>query len=203
MTFIKNLEETKKKIKAGKKGLTITISGPSGSGKSTTAKALAERLGLKNVSAGRIMRDIAEERGMTMTELCSVAGEDVDRKMDKATLKLAAEGGVVLDGRLTGWVAGDTADVRIYMDCPLEKRSKRISGRGDPENGKAAEKRDAEDARRYKEYYGIDVNNKSIYHIVIDSGKFTEKEMVEEILRRTKEILGNHALHPQDEHKSL
>ncbi|MEM5790806.1 MAG: cytidylate kinase family protein [Candidatus Aenigmatarchaeota archaeon] len=170
-------EELKKKIK--KKGLTITVDGPSGSGKSTGAKAIAKAFNLKYVYVGEIFRKLAKERGLSLEKFCAKREKEVDLEADKRTLKLAMKGNVVLDGRITGWVAGDWTDVKIYYDTPLEIRAKRVAKR-DKKSFKDAlkdlKKRDKDNSKRYKEIYGIDSFDKSIYDLIIDNSNFTLKD---------------------------
>ena len=198
-TYIKFLEpfekEFAKKIK--KKGLTITVSGPAGSGKSTGAKAIAKALRLKYVYVGKIFRDIAKRRGLSLEEFSALREKEVDWEADKRTLKLAMKGNVVLDGRLTGWVAGDWADLKIYYECPLEIRAERAAERDKKSKEEALrdiKKRDEEDNKKYKKLYGIDLFDKSIYDLIIDNSKFSLEDaktipvkLVKEFLRK-KEV---------------
>ncbi len=193
-TYIKFLEpfedELTKKIK--KKGLTVTISGSSGSGKSTGAKAIARAFRLKYVFAGQIQRKIARERGITLEEQVRLRGKETDYEMDRKNLEFAMRGKVVIDARLSGWCAGDWADVKIFYDCPLEVRASRVAGRDkipliDSINN--IKKRDKEDNKKYKALYGIDLFDKSIYDFVIDNQKLTKKEAGEIPVKLIKEFL--------------
>ncbi|MEF8826388.1 MAG: AAA family ATPase, partial [Halapricum sp.] len=110
----------------------ITVSGPAGSGKSTLAASLADALDYEHVSGGDIFRDLAEERGMTPLELNKQAeeDEDIDRDLDRRLRDIASERDeVVLESRLAGWMAGDYADLKIWLSAPLEIRAERISQR--------------------------------------------------------------------------
>ena len=180
-TFIKFLEEYEKELseKVKKKGLTITVSGLSGSGKSTGARAIAKALNLNNVIAGEILRQIAKDKRMSLLEIVKIRKPEIDYEMDRRTLKLAMEGNVVLDGRLTGWVAGDWANVKIFYECSLKVRAERVAKRDNitfEEAKEVLQKRDEEDHRIYQNLYGIDSYDKSIYDIVINNEKLTEKE---------------------------
>lgn len=193
-TYIKFLEpfekEFAKRIK--KKGLTITVSGPAGSGKSTGAKAIAKALRLKYVYVGKIFRDIAKRRGLSLEEFSALREKEVDWEADKRTLKLAMKGNVVLDGRLTGWVAGDWADLKIYYECPLEIRAERAAERDKKSKEEALrdiKKRDEEDNKKYKKLYGIDLFDKSIYDLIIDNSKFSLKDAKTIPVKLVKEFL--------------
>ena len=193
-TYIKFLEpfekEFAKRIK--KKGLTITVSGPACSGKSTGAKAIAKALRLKYVYVGKIFRDIAKRRGLSLEEFSALREKEVDWEADKRTLKLAMKGNVVLDGRLTGWVAGDWADLKIYYECPLEIRAERAAERDKKSKEEALrdiKKRDEEDNKKYKKLYGIDLFDKSIYDLIIDNSKFSLKDAKTIPVKLVKEFL--------------
>ena len=112
----------------------ITISGPAGSGKSTAATALADELGYDHVSGGDIFRELAAQKGLTPLELNKLAEEDdaIDRDLDRRLRDLAAErDDLVLESRLAGWMAGEHADFRIWLDAPLNVRARRVADRED------------------------------------------------------------------------
>ena len=193
-TYIKFLEPFEKELakKIKKKGLTITVSGPADSGKSTGAKAIAKALKLKYVYVGKIFRDIAKRRGLSLEEFSALREKEVDWEADKRTLKLAMKGNVVLDGRLTGWVAGDWADLKIYYECPLEIRAERAAERDKKSKEEALrdiKKRDEEDNKKYKKLYGIDLFDKSIYDLIIDNSKFSLKDAKSIPVKLVKEFL--------------
>ena len=193
-TFIKFLEEHEEELsqKIEKKGLTITVSGLSGSGKSTGAKAIAKALNIDYMSAGAILRQIAKDRKMSLVELVKIRKPEIDYEMDRRTLELAMGGNVVLDGRLTGWVAGDWADIKIFYECSLNIRAERVARRDDITPEKAEEvlqKRDEEDHNVYQKLYGIDSYDKSIYDIVINNEKLIKKEAKIVPVRLVKQFL--------------
>jgi cytidylate kinase len=193
-TYVKFLEKFEKKLikKIRKKGLTITISGLSSSGKSTGAKAIAKALNLRYFTVGDIQRQAAKEKGLSLEEQVKTREAEIDYKMDKTTLKLAMGGNCVLVGRLSGWVAGNWADVRIFYDCPLKVRAKRAALRDKIPFTiamKNIRKRDGEDNKKYKKLYGIDSLDKSIYHIIINNEKITKEENEKLSVKLVKDFL--------------
>lgn len=193
-TYIEFLEPFERKLskKIKKRGLTITVSGSSGSGKSTGAKSIAKAFNLKYITAGSIQRKIAKEKGITLEEQVKLRGHEVDHEMDRRNLEFAMRGNVVIDARLSGWCAGDWADVKIFYDCPLEVRSARSANRDSSsleESIENVKKRDDEDNKKYKELYGIDAFDKSIYDFVIDNKKLTKEEAKIEPVKLIKEFL--------------
>jgi len=180
-TYIKFLEPFEKELseKIKKVGLTITVSGLSGSGKTIASRSIAKAFKLKHIEAGEIFRKVAKERGLKLHEFSRVREKEVDYEIDKRTLKLAMKGNVVLDGRLTGWVAGDWADVKIFYDCSLKTRAERVAKRDKipfEEAFKTLKERDEADREKYLKLYGVDSFDKSIYDMIIDNEKLTLEE---------------------------
>lgn len=195
-TYIKFLEPYEKELskKIEKEGLVITVSGNSGSGKSLGARSIAKTFNLKHVKAGEILRELAKMKKISVVKMSEIREPEVDYKMDKRSLKLAMEGNVVLDARLSGWVAGDWADVKIFYECPLDVKTKRVAKRDNISVEEALErlkKRDEQDHEKYQKLYDIDSFDKSIYDIIINNEKLTLEEaktvpvkLVREFLRK-------------------
>ncbi len=166
---------------AKKKGLIITVSGLSGSGKSSVVQILMRAFPrLKLVYSGGIFRENAEKSGITLEEYCAKRDEEDDIDTDKEVLKRSINGNVIVDCRIGAWSLGSWADFRIFVTCPFGTRVDRMSKR---EGIKAAqarnmlEARDSSDSRRYRELYGIEVNDLGVYDIIIDnSGSLEELE---------------------------
>ena len=156
----------------------VTVSGPAGSGKSTFAAALAEELGYEHVSGGDIFRSLADERGCSLVEFNRLAEEDdeVDRDLDRRLRDIARDrDDVMLESRLSGWMAGEHADIKVWLDAPLDVRIDRIADREDTDletaRAETVERADSE-ARRYREYYGIDIEDRSIYDLVLNTARW-------------------------------
>lgn len=156
----------------------ITVSGPPGSGKSTTASELADALDLEHISGGDIFRELADERGYSALEFNKLAEENdqIDHDLDRRLRDIAARrDDVVLESRLSGWLAGDYADFRVWLDAPLDVRADRIADREDKPVEKAREEtaaRQGSEADRYLEYYGIDVTDLTIYDLSINTARW-------------------------------
>ncbi len=157
----------------------VTVSGPAGSGKSTLAGNLAEQFGYEHVSGGDIFREIAAERDLTPLELNKLAEDDeqIDLDLDRRLRSIAADrDDVVLESRLAGWMAGDHADLRIWLDAPISIRAERIADREEKsvETARAeTEARSESEAQRYEEYYGINIADLSIYDLVLNTARWS------------------------------
>ena len=156
----------------------ITVSGPPGSGKSTNAAGLADRLGVDHVSGGDIFREMAAERDMSPVEFNEFAEEDpkFDRKLDRRLREIATKRDeLVLESRLAGWLAADHADFRFWFDAPLSVRAERIAEReGKPVDRAEEETKRREDSerKRYGEFYGIDIDDLSIYDAAYNTARW-------------------------------
>ena len=166
----------------------LTISGPAGSGKSTAAAALAEALDYDHVSGGDIFRDLADERGLTPLELNEQAEEDddIDRDLDRRLREMAAaRDDLVLESRLAGWMAGEYADFRVWLDAPLSVRAERIADREDKPVDLARTEtraRSESEARRYLEYYDIDIEELTIYDLAVNTARLSPEAVIDVIL---------------------
>ena len=163
----------------------LTISGPPGSGKSTVAAAVAHAFGYEHVSGGDIFRSLAEERGLSLAEYNALAEEDeaIDRDLDRRLRRTAREeDDVVLESRLSGWMAGEYADLKVWLDAPLDVRAARIADREEkPVEAARTEtrEREASERSRYAEYYDIDFADRSIYDLAINTARWDPGSIVD------------------------
>ena len=171
--------------------VTITISGTPGSGKSTVAQILEKKLGLKYVYSGEIFRKLAVKHNMSLEEFgryCETHRE-IDQELDDSQLEILKGGKVILEGRLAGWLAyrNNVQAVKIMIDADIQTRAERIVKRegGDvKQREQEMTKREKSEASRYKQYYGIDLKDSSIYDIVVDSADKTAEEIADLILKK-------------------
>ena len=175
-------------------GPVITISGPHGTGKSTYAKALAEALGLRYIAAGDIFRDIARQQNLSLGDLSDRAAQDpkLDKMLDERTKAEAKRGGVVIDAQLGAWMAGNLVDVKMLLTAPDDVRFKRIADREGvsvDEARRETQYREAVQQKRYKEYYGIDVSDLSIYDTRIDTGLNSIDETKKIVIEAVRDLL--------------
>ncbi len=166
--------------------LVITVSGYHGSGRSTHAIKLAETFGLRYVSSGTIFRQLAKERGMGLEEMSRLTEEDseIDRKIDERAKEESRKPGLVIDATLAGWMAEDP-DIRIFLLTSFEERIRRIADREDiwfEEAEKETVAREESEKERFKTYYDVDLEDLSIYDVVLNTELF-EIEATARILK--------------------
>jgi len=180
-------------------GPVITVSGPHGTGKSTYALALAEALRLRYVSAGKLFRDLAKERGISLEALGEIAATNpaVDRMIDERTKLEAQKGGVVIDAQLGAWMVKEIADVKVLVLASDEVRFKRISQRdrvSQTEARKQTMARETIQVRRYKKYYGVDVTDTSIYDLRVDTSIYPIEKAKTIIIEGVQRLLSRNQL---------
>lgn len=173
--------------------VTITISGSPGSGKTTVARLLAKKLGLKYFYSGEIFREMAEKHNMSLEEFGKYCEEheEIDKQLDDHQIEILKTGDIIVEGRIAGWIAqrNNIPAVKIMLDADLETRAGRIVNRekGDVEKRKKEILiREKSEAKRYKNYYSIDIKDNSIYDIVIDSANKTPEEIAGIIIKKIK-----------------
>lgn len=158
--------------------LFITVSGPPGCGATTLCEGLSAVLDCGWVSGGEVFRDLADDRDVSLSQLTARAGEsdEIDRAIDRRLRTIAEKWGstnkaFVLESRLAGWVAGNRADLRIWLDAPEEVRLERTRDR--EERGAEMQVREVIEEQRYESYYGIDLSDRSIYDLVINTARWS------------------------------
>ena len=169
----------------------ITISGPPGSGKSTACSKLSEKLGLEAVIFGKIFRELAAEQNLSLGELGAMAEKDpsIDRMIDSRILEIAkSKEDIILESRLSAYmcVRNGIPAFKIYIDASPEVRMSRIGLR----EGESLEDacrdtldRQRSEAKRYKMYYDIDIEDKSVYDLIINTDNLDPDQVVETIIK--------------------
>jgi CMP/dCMP kinase len=166
----------------------IAVSGLSGSGNSTACGKIAKLLRLKAINY--TFKDLAAEIGMDFYALHEKRKSDpaYDLLLDKRQIEMfEGEENAILGSRLAIWIAD--ANLRVWLEAPIQIRAKRISQRDGIPTGDALVKtrmRDKENAAQYLRLYGIDINKHGFADIVIDSGKFGADEVAKKIASAAK-----------------
>ncbi len=153
----------------------ITVSGLPGSGTTSLSRYLAERHGFSMISAGEVFRQLAREHDMDLATFGRLAEEnpEFDKMIDARQKEIASErDNIIIEGRLSGWVVNG-ADLKIWLFAPIGCRIRRIVSRDQVSDDNTAEQitleRERCEAARYRTYYDIDINDLSIYHMILNS----------------------------------
>lgn len=169
----------------------VVVGGPSKSGKSTLAKQIAEKMDIKHISGGDIFREIADEKGITVEELSEKADKETDMEVDRRVLEEALKESCVIDSRIAAWVLGDFVNFSIHLTAEIKERARRMTLERDVDLKEAREKiekRDQDNRRRYRDYYGIDTQELEIYDAVVDTTELSieeQEKQVNKILRQS------------------
>ena len=177
----------------------LSISGPPGSGKTTLAEIISERLGLELILTGRIFRDMAAQREMSLSDFGAYAEEhpevdiELDRRVVDAVRERAEQGkSLLVEGRLAGFMLyrANIPSFKIYVTASQEVRAERIRKR---EGGDIAEimhemaAREECERERYLSVYSFDIRDMSIYDLVLDSSDMGVEEVAARVLTAVEE----------------
>lgn len=167
---------------------TIIIGGLAGAGKTTLAAALAAELRLPHVSSGNALRELAQEMGFSNDRLSETLLEDprVDAELDRRLLARACEGGAVIESRVLAWLVPKRNDIfRVYLTCDADQRLQRVYKRtGATEIANRIPIRDQADAKRWKTLYGIDLEDLSVFDVIIDTSWLSPESVFRQVLER-------------------
>ena len=169
----------------------ITISGPPGSGKTTACNRLSEMLGLKAVVFGKIFRELAAEKHLSLIEFGELAEKDpsIDQAIDNKILEIARENeNIILESRLSAYMLtrNSIPAFKIYLGASPEVRMSRIGvreGQTLEEAKKETIERQASEAKRYMMYYNIDINDMSVYDLVVNTDELDPDGVIDTIMK--------------------
>ena len=162
----------------------ITIAGKLGSGKSSAAKKVASILNLKHFSSGDFLREIAQDRKLSIQELMTAAESDpqIDYDIDQTLREKGNEYDIIIDSRLAfHWIPGS---FKVYLDINEDTAAKRMLKDLETNNTRLASesastlkemkknmiKRHLSDIKRYKSLYDLDHTDHKNFDLIIDTG---------------------------------
>lgn len=170
---------------------TITVGGLPGTGTSTLCKLLHEKLGLPYHYAGALFREEAKTRGLSLADFGALCQRDpgIDKALDDRQLGLLRRGNLIMEGRLSGWMASrhKIPAFKVWLTCQDKERIRRLvqrDGGNEADQRQATEAREASEADRYRRYYGADLNDTSKYDLVLDSTSMSPQQLLEAVLAR-------------------
>ncbi len=159
----------------------IAVWGWTGSGKNTLGELIAKELGYPVINP--TFKDLAAKEGIPLMEFQEKAARNhsIDKKFDEMLKEQVkkSNGRCVITTWLGPWMAN--ADVRIKINVPTEVRAQRIArrdGMSIDEAKKHIQERDGQNAARYKEVYGIDITDDSIFDIQLDGEKNNPQQLL-------------------------
>jgi len=177
----------------------ISLSGQAGSGKSTVGKIIAQKLGYEFISVGNFVRKLAREQyNMDVYEFQKYLDQhpEIDNSIDERFAKYCnGSQKLVIDYRLAFRFVKDC--FHVYIDVDLDEAVRRlyemqrtdIQGKSKEEVKKMLKERNNRTRNRFKQIYGVDIDDTSNYDFVIKTHKdITPEQIAEKILSEYKQF---------------
>ncbi len=170
----------------------LTVSGLIGSGKTSVCRKIEALTGWRVVSAGTILRKMAEESGLSVIEFNERAKTDasIDKKIDDSLRALnASEEPLIVDSRLAWHFIPGGYKIHLVVDKDIAAQRVFSARRSDehyatPEQAYAANaQRQTLENERFKHYYGVDCELWGNYDFVLDTGTLQPEELAEYALK--------------------
>ncbi len=166
--------------------LILTVSGLIGSGKTTVCRQIEKITGWRFVSAGTILRKMAEDQGVSVIELNERAKSDasIDKQIDDSLIALnESTEPLIVDSRLAWHFIPRGYKIHLVVDKEIAAQRVFSADRRDetyPNAGAAyaanAQRQQIEN-ERFQQYYGIDCNRWENYDLILDSGTLAPTEL--------------------------
>ena len=170
----------------------IAITGDLASGQSTVSKMLAEDLNYTLYRNGTYCRELAVQKGMSITEFGKYIEKhpEVDKQIEKSATEFAEKhNNIVIDAKM-GWYAVPDS-FKVYLKVNIDIAAQRAFA--DP-NRKRSEnlptleaqkedmiKRTKNDLSRYFNLYGVRRDDMSNYDFVLNTDNLTPEQVLNKI----------------------
>ena len=178
----------------------MIISGPPAIGKTTIAKGLATEFGLKYLSGGDVLKEMAKEEGFQTEGIDwwdtqegmkfldhRKTNAEFDKKVDNKLKELFYKGSVIITSYTLPWLVED--GIKIWLAGSYENSAKRMTTRDNLSFDSALQivkKRYEENKKIYKKLYGFDFGEDlSVFDSVIN----TDGLGIDEVLSRVKSAI--------------
>ncbi|MEM5882791.1 MAG: cytidylate kinase family protein [Candidatus Aenigmatarchaeota archaeon] len=177
-----------------KKKLVIVISGPPGVGTSSVAREIAKKLKLRYLSPGKTYKSFLKEKeakaALEFWKTEFGRSKKLHKALDESQVKEAKKGNIVICGKLSIYFLKDLADLKVWLEAPLEIRAKRTAERDNipfEEALRQISERENIERKKWKEIYGFDYfNQKKDADLVLNTSNLTLEETVNKILEFMK-----------------
>lgn len=175
-----------------KRKIVICIAGLTGCGKTTVARRLAEKYGLRYLSGGRALKELAikmgykpHERGWWETSEGikflehRLKDPKFDKQVDEQLLERAKRGNVVFDSWTVPWLF--KGGFKIWFEASPEVRARRLAERDGisiKEAVKAVKEKDEKTTRIYYDLYGFELGGDfSPFNLILDVNQLDADEV--------------------------
>ena len=181
----------------------IVVSGPPAVGKTTVAKALGEKFNLQYVSGGDVLKEIASECGFNTSgddwwdtsdglKFLKIRSEndEYDRRVDEKLAKAYSAGGAVMTSYTIPWIS--QGGIKIWLGGSHKISADRMQSRDGMDEVKALEvskKRYEGNKILYKDLYGFDFGEKSVFDIIIDTDLLDAAGVIKKVQEEVQKFL--------------
>ncbi|MEM3007691.1 MAG: AAA family ATPase [Candidatus Nitrosotenuis sp.] len=182
----------------------IIISGPPAIGKTTISKGLAKEFGLKSLSGGDVLKEMAHEQGFKSD------GDDwwdtkegmkfleqrknnyeFDKKVDQKLIEIFSKGDVVITSYTLPWLV--KGGIKIWLAGSRENSAKRMQTRDKTtlqESLQIVKTRYDENKILYKKLYGFDFGDDlTVFDIIINTDGLDAQKVLEIAIEKVRKLL--------------
>ena len=164
----------------------VCISGFTSSGKTTAADLVSKKLGIVHIH--KSYKEYVKNE-LEVAKFTDSASDEFVKAFDEEIKKqAAAAGSCVLSTWLAPWFVED-ATLRVWLYADIKIRSSRWAKTYNIDLSEAEKlvlEKDQSEIKSIKHIYGIDLNDRSIFDMVINTGKIPPQECAEIICLAAK-----------------
>ena len=181
----------------------VIISGPPAIGKTTIAKGIGKEFGLRHLSGGDILKELAQDEGFdtggddwwdTSEGMSFLShrqeNSEFDKKVDAKLKKLFLEGNVVITSYTLPWIV--EGGVKIWLAGSMENSARRMTVRDNLSKNdtvKIVKKRYDENKIIYKTLYGFEFGEDlSVFDKVIQTANLDAVHVLEVAKSTVREL---------------
>ena len=181
----------------------VIISGPPAIGKTTIAKGIGKEFGLRHLSGGDILKELAQDEGFdtggddwwdTPEGMSFLShrqeNSEFDKKVDDKLKKLFLEGNVVITSYTLPWIV--EGGVKIWLAGSMENSARRMTVRDNLSKNdtvKIVQKRYDENKIIYKTLYGFEFGEDlSVFDKVIETDNLDAVHVLEVAKSTVREL---------------
>ena len=181
----------------------VIISGPPAIGKTTIAKGIGKEFGLRHLSGGDILKELAQDEGFdtggddwwdTPEGMSFLShrqeNSEFDKKVDAKLKKLFLEGNVVITSYTLPWIV--EGGVKIWLAGSMENSARRMTVRDNLSKNdtvKIVKKRYDENKIIYKTLYGFEFGEDlSVFDKVIETDNLDAVHVLEVAKSTVREL---------------
>jgi cytidylate kinase len=182
----------------------IIISGPPAIGKTTISKGLAKEFGLKSLSGGDVLKDLAKEQGF------KTQGDDwwdteegmqflnqrkdnyeFDNKVDDKLKEIFLKGNVVITSYTLPWLV--KGGIKIWLAGSRENSARRMQARDNMSLEEALDivkKRYDENKLLYKKLYGFNFGDDlTVFDVIINTDGLDAQTVLKTAIQKVRQLV--------------